>query len=145
MIDERREPRPLWTCPDCGRQFVTPRTYHSCGDFEIAAHFAGKTPATRALFDQLVAAVKEFGPVTVYAQKSRIVFQARTRFAAVMVRRRWLVGHIWLKRPAQHPLIYRLERYTYRDYGHVFRLTRPEELDAPFLALLHEAYVMGSQ
>lgn len=89
--------------------------------------------------------LESFGPVSAYALKSRIVFQAETPFAAVMPRQRWLDGVFWLKRRAAHPLIRRIEMQVYRDYGHVFRLTRPDELDAPFRALVHEAYVLGHQ
>ncbi len=36
------------------------------------------------------------GPVTVYAQKSRIVFQARVRFAGAVVHNEWLEATLWL-------------------------------------------------
>jgi hypothetical protein len=32
-----------------------------------------------------------------------------------------------------------------RDYGHIFRLTRSEDLDEALVALLHEAYVLGCE
>ena len=88
--------------------------------------------------------VEGFGTVTVYAQKSRIVFQARTRFAAAVPRKRWLTGHIWLKRRAHHPSIQRIEMYIYRDFGHIFRLNTPDDIDEEFVKLLEEAYVQSS-
>jgi hypothetical protein len=118
--------------------------WHSCGNYALDDHFVGKDLIVREIFDRYVKVVRQFGPVTVYAQKSRIVFQARTRFAGAMTRKRWLQGQLWLKRRAAHLRIHRIEMYTYRDFGHSFRLTRREDLDEELIALLHEAYVMGS-
>lgn len=134
----------LCTCPDCGHQFVNANTYHSCGNYELADHFRGKDPQVRQLFDHLVELVEGFGPVTVYAQKTRIVFQVRTRFAAIVTRKSWLILQIWLKRQADHPLLQRIEMYTYRDYGMIFRLTRTEDIDDALENLIHEAYAIGS-
>jgi hypothetical protein len=135
----------LWTCPRCGRQFVSVNKWHSCGHYTIESHFAGKAPTVRELYETLVKALEQFGPVSAYALKSRIVFQAETQFAAVMPRQRWLEGVFWLKRRAAHPLIHRIEMQVYRDYGHIFRLTQREDLDDAFITLLHEAYMLGCQ
>jgi hypothetical protein len=133
----------LWSCPRCGRQFVSANKFHSCGQYSLDAHFMGKAPAVRELYETLLKTLEQFGPVSAYALKTRIVFQAETQFAAVTPRRRWLEGVFWLKRRAAHPLIRRIEMQVYRDYGHIFRLTGPEELDEDFSTLLHEAYVLG--
>lgn len=140
-----REPKPLWTCPECGHQFVTPNTFHSCGIFSIDDHFAGKDLIVHHIFDALKTAVERFGPVTVYAQKTRIVFQVRTRFVAVVPRKKWLTGHIWLKKESSHPRIYRIEMFTFRDFGHQFRLHTPDDIDDAFTKLLHEAYALASR
>src|SRR5688572_20871374 len=69
--------RPLWTCPRCGHRFVTRHLWHSCSRHTLAEHFIDKPPHMRELFNSFVAIIERFGPVTVYAQKSRIVCQAR--------------------------------------------------------------------
>ena len=138
-------PKPMWMCPDCGHKFVVANSYHSCANYDIDDHFAGKELVVRQIFEELTVAVQKFGPATVYAQKTRIVFQVRTRFVALMPRKQWLTGHIWLKREAEHPMIYRIEMYTYRDFGHLFRLHNPEDVDESFLDLVHEAYALASR
>jgi len=129
----------LWTCPECGNQFINANTYHSCGTFDLEDHFHGKDPHIRELFDALVEIVEGLGPVKVYAQKTRIVFQVRTRFASVMTRKPWLILQIWLKRNAEHPLLQRIEMYTYRDYGLILRLTGLEDTDEALVNLITEA------
>ena len=47
--------------------------------------------------------------------------------------------------PTAHPAIRRVEMQVFRDYGHIFRLTRLEDLDAALVELLYEAYVLGCQ
>lgn len=90
--------KPLWTCPRCGHRFVTRNMWHSCTRYRIADHFKGKDPVVRHLYKQYVGIVRGFGSVTVFAQKTRIVFQARVRFAGAVVRKHWLEGGLWLKR-----------------------------------------------
>ena len=141
----RQTAKTFWTCPRCGRQFVSANMWHSCGQFRIEEHFRGKDPAVRELYDLLFATLNEFGPVTAYALKTRIVFQAATQFAAAMPRRHWLEGYLWLRRRAAHPLIRRVEMQVFRDYGHIFRLTSPTDLDDDLVALLHEGYMLARQ
>jgi hypothetical protein len=118
--------------------------YHSCRNVPIEEHFVGKAPQVHQIFDAYVAAARRFGPLKVYGQKSRIVLQPRTRFATAIPRQRWLTGHLWLKRQAEHPLIYRHEMWGPKDCGNVFRITDPAGLDAEFIKIIQEAYVLGS-
>ena len=141
----RQAARAFWTCPRCGRQFVSVNKWHSCASFRIEDHFVGKDPLVRELYDRLVATLNEFGLVTAHALKTRIVFQAETQFAAAMPRKHWLEGYLWLRRRATHPSIHRVEMQVFRDYGHIFRLTQLADLDADLVALLHEAYMLGCQ
>jgi hypothetical protein len=72
------------------------------------------------------------------------VFQVRTRFASVVTRKSRLILQIWLKRKADHPVLQRVEMYTYRDYGVIFRLTNLEDIDDALKNLINEAYALGS-
>jgi len=140
--------RPLWTCPRCGHRFVTRGMWHSCRRVPVAAHFAGKPRILRAAFRRLVALVRACGPVTVYAQKTRIVFQVRVRFGGVVVRARSLETALWLERKADHPTLRRIQpfsEYNSHGYGHYFRLGSPADLDDAFARLIREAYRVGCQ
>ncbi|MET1015882.1 MAG: hypothetical protein ABWX76_03645, partial [Leifsonia flava] len=50
-----------------------------------------------------------------------------------------------LARRAEHPSIRRIQEYSPRNIVHEFRLARPDEIDAAFVALLHGAYDVGDQ
>jgi hypothetical protein len=135
----------LWVCPDCGRQFVSVNRNHSCGLYSLESHFVGKEPFVRELYDLLFETLKQFGPVSALPVKTRIVFQAEVQFAAAMARKRWLDGYIWLRRQATHSRIRKIEMGIFQDYGHIFRVTRAEDLDEDLADLLHEAYILGCE
>jgi uncharacterized protein DUF5655 len=141
---DRAAQRPLWTCPRCGRQFRARNTYHSCGQYSIEQHFAGRDAVVRDLYDRLLDTLGQFGPVKAYPVKTRIVFQADTPFAAAVPRKHWLDLYVWLHRWATHPRLHHVEKHIFRDFGHVFRLARRAELDPDLIALLREAYAIGS-
>jgi hypothetical protein len=130
----------LWRCPKCGHRFVTKKLWHSCGRYSLARHFAGKPPALRAAFRRWVAIARACGPVTVYAQKTRIVIQARVRFAGAVVRRDWLDAGLWLRRRIGHPRVQRIEDYGRLGFGVHFRFTSAADIDARIEKLMREAY-----
>ena len=81
----------------------------------------------------------------VLPEKTRIAFQVRMSFAQVTPRRAWLDGHLVLARRLDHPRFRRVDSISPRNHVHVFRLTRPDELDATFRRWLREAYAVGAQ
>ena len=89
--------------------------------------------------------MKQFGPVKAFPVKTRIVFQAEVQFAAALPHKRWLDCYLWLRRQAVHPRIRKIEMGVFRDYGHIFRLSRPDDLNEELIDLLHEAYILGCE
>lgn len=137
--------RELWTCPACGRGFANRSQAHACGRHDLDAHFSGRPPEIRALFDALLARVRARGPVTVLPEKTRIAFQVRMSFAAAMPRRGWLDGHLVLARRVESPLFRRIDSPSPRNHVHFFRLRSTADLTDEFDALLREAYAVGEQ
>ena len=137
--------RPLWRCAKCGHRFVTKNLWHSCGRHTLSEHFAGKPRTLRNTFDRFAAAARACGPVTVYAQKTRIVIQARVRFAGAVIRKDWLDAGLWLKRRADHPKLSRVESFGRLGWGHHFRLRDPEDVDSALVGLVKESYAIGRQ
>ena len=135
-------PRPLWTCPDCGNEFVNRNNWHSCGRWPLATHFEGK-PRARALFDRLREELERFGPVTVVSSKTRITFMTRVRFANVLVRRSYLRCGLWFTKRVDDPRFVKIERYSPRAWGHEFILRDESELTPALRHHLGEAYAIG--
>jgi hypothetical protein len=111
----------------------------------VADHFRDDDRGVREIFDALVSRLEAFGPLTVYAQKTRIVFQVRVRFGSVVVRKRWLDVGLVLKRRADHPALRRYEFIPPSYHLHTFRVARAAQLDEAFMALAREAREVGCQ
>lgn len=138
--------RPLWRCPKCGHKFVTANIWHSCTNYPLSHHFKGKDPIVRKIFDAYLDVVESFGPVTVIPQKTRIAFRGRVRFAGAVTRKHWLDCALWLKRRAEHPRFYKVERLGATNHIYNFRLSSIDDLQDPELrVLLKEAYAVGQQ
>jgi hypothetical protein len=144
-LARRRRRPPLWRCRTCGRAFANRNQSHACGRHTLAAHFRGKPPAIRALFDQVLAAVRAIGPVRVLPEKTRIAFQVRMSFAQITPKRGWLDGHVVLARRLDHPRFRSVQTFSPRNHLHTFRLAVPADIDDDFRAWLAEAYRVGDQ
>jgi hypothetical protein len=94
----------------------------------------------RQLFTRWRAMARACGPVTVYAQKTRIVFQSDVRFAGAVTHPDWLEATIWLTRRASHRCLYRVESFGALGYGLHFRLGEDADLDSELETLLRESY-----
>ena len=139
-----RKDRPLWRCGACGRAFANPNQSHACGTTRLEAHFEGRSPRVRTIFDDFRAMLESFGPVTVLPEKTRIAFQVRMSFAQLTVRRDWVLGHFVLARRAESPLFTKVESFSPRNHLHAFRLDAPGEVEA-LRDFAREAYAVGCQ
>jgi hypothetical protein len=99
----------------------------------------------RAIFNKLLAVAKQNGPLTVLPEKTRIAFQVRMSFAAFVIRRNWVDGHVVLARRFEHPRFRRIETFSPRNHLHAFRFTNVEEIDDEVAAWFAEAYRVGQQ
>jgi hypothetical protein len=137
---------PMWACPQCGRTFANRNQTHACAPLgDLDRHFTHASPAVRATFDRVLAAVSGLGPVAVLPEKTRIALHVRMSFAAFMPRRHWLAGHLVLARRIDSPRFLRVDTYSQRNVVHAFRLISPADVDEEFVAWLAEAYQVGAQ
>ena len=131
---------PLWTCPKCRHRFVTKNLWHSCVRIPLRSHFRGVASRLYPTFRAWAALARACGPVTIYAQKTRIVFQARVRFAGAVVRAGYIDAGLWLKHTTRHPSLIRTESFGALGYGLHFRLETPADIDPALRRLMREAY-----
>jgi len=123
------EPRPLWTCPRCGHAFVTANLWHSCTRIDPGTVLARTTPEARAAFERYVQLIERCGPVTVIAQRTRIVVMARVRFAGATVLRDRVRLNLALGRRVDDPRFTRVEGYGPRWIAHRFEARTAADVD----------------
>jgi hypothetical protein len=135
----------MWKCKKCGRAFANRNQSHSCGPLDLEHHFRGKPPEIRKIFDRVVAALREIGPVRVLPEKTRIAFQVRMSFAQLTPRQSWVDGHVVLARRLEHPRFTKVETFSPRNHLHAFRLKSAADVDDEVVAWLREAFAVGEQ
>jgi uncharacterized protein DUF5655 len=137
--------RPLWKCPKCGERFTGTNMSHSCGKFSLDDLFARSEPHVRKTFHEYARLVRTCGPVRMIPQKTRVVFQARMRFAGATPRKSHLLCHFILSRKIDNPRFHKIETFNPRCHAHYLRVSEDAELDAEVARWLREAYEVGEQ
>jgi len=137
---------PLWTCQKCDKKLVGKNMSHSCVRRTVDEFFAGKDPQSRRIFDAFLKLARQCGPVRADVAKTRIAFQARTRFAALdAITKDGVLFHIWLKHEISSPRFIRVELLKPSNYVYYFRVADPGELDDQVLEWLKLGYKVGMQ
>ena len=138
-MPKQSEPRRLWTCPACRRQFKNRNQRHSCGHFTVEQLLDGKPPEIIELFQRLADLIQRCGDVFVAPTKTRVLFKVRTVFASVAVSKNWLDVVFVLGRHLKHRRIKKAQK-EYPGIVHFLRIEKAEDLDADLVGWLQEAY-----
>jgi hypothetical protein len=140
------QPRPLWTCPACGERFVSANIYHSCGRHTYEALFARSEPHVRRIFERVAAIARSCGPVRIYPQKTRVVIQARIRFAGGQPRKSWFLAGFLLPRGSTSPRFSKVLRDVSPHYDACYVPIRSlSEVDGQIARWIRRAYRFGTQ
>jgi hypothetical protein len=110
----------------------------------LDSHFAGKEPAVRALYDALLARLRELGPVTEEPKKTCIHLVHRTALAGAYPRREYLNLEFKTDYPIASERIAKSERVSRNRYHHTLHLASTAELDDEVLGWLRDAYTLSS-
>jgi hypothetical protein len=137
--------KPLWTCPDCGHQFVTRNIWHSSINYPLEKHFEGKSPEVTALYHHYLGLIQTIRPVNIELKEMGIAFLVRVRFGGAVLRKKWLEARLWLKHPVEHPCLRRIEKVGPGDFIHYFRIQSVDEMNESFVSFLRESYAIGIQ
>jgi len=138
--------RQIWRCPRCGARLVSRNLWHSCGQFTLAALFAGAAPGVLELAREYVAMLHSLGDVQVIPQKTRLVCVARVRFAGLSPRKRGFQVTFALHRWLDSPRIVKRVDYGPRWRGHYVSIQAKTDLDDELRGWLQEAHdVVGLQ
>lgn len=136
----------LWTCPSCRKRFVTRNMWHSCGAHTVDEFMAGKSERSWAYWNRLCGMIDACGPSSVIANKTRIGFMVRVRFAGISaVSDRGMSLSFWLKRRIESPRFRKVEHVGGRDWLYHVRIESLDALDGEVQHWLCMAYEVGCQ
>ena len=112
--------------------------------YTVKSHFEGKDAAVRQIYDRLLKATGEFGPVAEDPKKTSIHLVRKTAFAGVATRQNALILTIKSDRKLTSPRIHRSEQASANRFHHEAKLTLPTEVDAELLKWLEDAYALSA-
>jgi hypothetical protein len=110
----------------------------------VADHFAGRSPAVRQVYDQILRAAAAFGPVAEDPKKTSIHLNRKTAFAGVATRKDALLLTLKAERDIRSPRVAKHEQVSAHRWHLEVRLTEPAEVDAELIGWLREAYEISA-
>ncbi|HVI82839.1 MAG TPA: DUF5655 domain-containing protein [Chthoniobacterales bacterium] len=119
--------------------------WHSCGKFSLDDLFARSEPRVLKIFHEYARLVRACGNVRMIPQKSRVVFQARIRFAGATPRRSNLICHFILPRKIDNGRFQKIETFNPNCHVHYLRINDEADLDRDVVNWLKQAYRVGQQ
>ena len=134
-----------WTCPLCGRAFRNTNQWHSCETRDLDHHLARKSPAVREMVATLVDAANDFGAIDIDPVKTSIQLKAGSTFLSIRPKKYHLEIDFSLGRRVDVFPVYRSTRISGNRVLHQAILEHADDIDAPLIALLREAYELVSE
>jgi hypothetical protein len=126
-----------WTCPSCDREFGRANTPHTCvPGTTVASVFAGRPSYMKAVYDEILARLRESGPVHEDAVTVGVFLKAGRKIGEVRPMARSL--RVWLLLPREVPGR-RAVRASSEFWALDLRFTE-EGVGDDVLVLLDEAY-----
>ena len=112
-------------------------------DHSVAAHFEGRAPIVRAIYDRLLAAARSFGPFTEAPKKTSIHLDRETAFAGVATRKDALILTVKSATDIASPRVSKRERTSTSRWHVEFRLDAPAQVDRELSGFLRAAYELS--
>ena len=109
----------------------------------VSDHFVNKNPAVRALYDQLVALLRTFGPIEEDPKKTSIHLNRNSALAGVETRKDYLLLNVKSSHPINSSRIEKSEQISAKRFHHKVRISSPNDLDEELKTWLEEAYILS--
>ena len=143
---------PIWTCPDCRREFGATGQGHMCQPGLTVAEFLDRSPdftgpVFEAVHDHLVSVDREHaeGSLIVDPLAGKVLFKNGPTFCILDVKTKWVAVGFSLRRRLDSG---RLSRKVVDDGSkcfHVVNVADPVLIDDEFRTWLTEAYLHGGE
>ena len=102
--------------------------------------FEGKAPQLRPIYDHLVAALQEFGPVREAAKQTTIHLEKNSAFAGIHFRKNHLNLEWRIDYKIDDPRIIHQMQLSSRRFEHTVKLEQESDIDSQLLKWLKDAY-----
>ena len=106
----------------------------------VETHFQGKSPQVREIYDSILVAARQFGPVEEDPKKTSIHLNRTSAFAGVETRKEYLLLNIKTNYAIESPRAVQTEQVSSRRHHTKVKLAAPEEVDGEIERWLRDGY-----
>ncbi len=138
-------PKPLWTCPRCGRTLVVPNQEHVCGLHDLESHFERKDPIGKKAFDWMSDLFGMLGPHDILPMKTTIAFASGVNLAFLTTKRKGAEISIVMNGTVSSPRFCAEVPYSRTKRICRLRIYDESELDSELADWLKRAYEDGAR
>ena len=110
----------------------------------LAAHFDGRDPMVKSIYDKLVSVSKNFGRVTVEPKKTSIHLVNRSAFAGIQTRRKFLILTVKAADDIPSDRFFRREQASANRWHLETKIETADQVDAELIHWLSAAYDISS-
>jgi len=111
--------------------------------YTVDHHFVGRQPHVRAIYDGILDAAKQFGPVREEPKKTSIHLSNRTAFAGVVARKDALILTLKSANDISDPRIVKHEQVSANRWHLEVRLQNLDQIDAELITWIHTAFELA--
>ena len=113
-------------------------------EYTVARHLSDKEPIVEQVYQALLDAVREFGPVAEAAKKTSIHLDNKSGFAGIYTRKSYILLHFRTEHPIESQRIQKREQLSKRRFKHTVKLASKADIDQELLGWLHQAYELSA-
>jgi hypothetical protein len=136
----------MWTCPNCGQEFVKANQQHSCNETTLEDFLLNKSEHTISLFWHFVRSFQKIGEVSIHPTKSMIAFASEKRIAYVIQLGKNFVDVVFaFDKPYADNLCFRKIAQVpgTQQFNHHLRLMNKDDVNKEVLHFMKLAYKRG--
>jgi hypothetical protein len=113
------------------------------GAVTVAAHFAGREPVVRAIYDRLLAVSRRLGPVAEDPKRTSIHLNRKSAFCGVATRKGALIATLKAEVDIDSPRMIGRRQASARRWYLEVRLESVRDIDAEFIRWLTRSYELS--
>ena len=117
-----------------------PDTSTTAQSHSLEAHFEGKAPEVRAVYEKILQAAREFGPVEEDPKKTSIHLNRSSAFAGIETRKSYLLLNLKTPYGIESPRAVQAEQLSARRHHTKVKLSTPDEVDSEVARWLRDGY-----
>jgi len=106
----------------------------------VDQHFEGRSPVVRDIYDTIIAAAHQFGPVEQDAKKTSIHLNRKNAFAGIRTRREFLILTVKATEDIKSPRISKREQTSPNRWHHEIKINSVDEIDGQIVDWLRSSY-----